>query len=339
MIEVAVIGAGFQGANLARALNAIDGARVSAIVGGGDQASRLASELETHVATLADLAAAPPDFIVIAVPNDLHAELATACLEIGSPLFVEKPVAIGRDAISRLEKIAQDRTLLVGHSLRTTSGIRRLLDLVEEGAIGELREVRGERVRLVLPGAAATWKTDPLRSGGEIYHEIHELDLMCLLGGRATEVFTLAEPRGMPDGIDRAVRRHSGLMFANGLIGIHDLSRVDHAAKWAFAVSGTEGAIIADFRRGLVERLEGGRAVESWPVFDIPSANDSLVSSSSGVVRYNRSGGATSEWMQRLSLNVAGEIVRVAKGGRSILERAPFDAVDAATRILEADAR
>jgi predicted dehydrogenase len=151
---VGVVGLGYWGPNLARNLATLPGARLSWLC--DDRAevrerfaatfpqARLAGELDQLLAD-PDL-----DAVVLATPVPTHAELAVRVLEAGKHCFVEKPLAQSIADAERAVAAARDagRVLMVGHLLQYHPGITRLKQLVDEGNLGEVRYIYGNRLNL-----------------------------------------------------------------------------------------------------------------------------------------------------------------------------------------------
>ncbi|MFZ4695831.1 MAG: Gfo/Idh/MocA family protein, partial [Verrucomicrobiia bacterium] len=81
------------------------------------------------------------DAVVIVTPDFLHEEHAVAALEAGKAVYLEKPMAItveGCDRILRAAMKARAR-LYVGHNLRHQAVMRKMKDLIDRGAIGEVK--------------------------------------------------------------------------------------------------------------------------------------------------------------------------------------------------------
>jgi predicted dehydrogenase len=141
--------------------------------------------------------------VVLATPNDVHAEQALAAAERGRHVFVEKPIAdtveggqLMRDACARAGVV-----LMVGHAFRRMGAARRAKELLDAGAIG--RPVLAE-ANLSLPGKldARAWRSYRARNpGGAIMQlGIHHVDTLASwlgpirsAGGRFARVATEAE--------------------------------------------------------------------------------------------------------------------------------------------------
>lgn len=144
-----MIGAGYWGANLVRVcyelgiLDAVCDANEAAIAGVAERYPEVGLELE-----IASLLERDIDAVVIAAPAALHAELALEAIAAGKHVFVEKPLAMSVDDAATVVRAARagGRTLFVGHVLLYHPAVQRLLGLIAEGAIGEVRHVRSRRL-------------------------------------------------------------------------------------------------------------------------------------------------------------------------------------------------
>jgi predicted dehydrogenase len=145
----------------------------------------------TITTDLADLAGRV-DAAVVAVPPRFHAPIAIQLMEMGIDVLCEKPLAItvadGRkmaDAARRAERV-----LAVALMMRFFPHNRWLADLVEEGEIGEIREV------IVEDGAPLDWPMasnsyfDRNATGGGVLFDsgVHLLDRVLWLFGDLTEI-------------------------------------------------------------------------------------------------------------------------------------------------------
>ena len=90
------------------------------------------------------------DAVVIATPVPTHYELAKQALEAGKHVFVEKPPAMKTAEIDELVAIAEERgiVLMPGHLLLYHPGVQKLKQLVDEGTLGDVLMVYGNRQNL-----------------------------------------------------------------------------------------------------------------------------------------------------------------------------------------------
>ena len=84
-----------------------------------------------------------PDGVFITSPDFLHEEQACFCLEHKVAVYLEKPIAIsiaGADRI--LEAAYRNKTpLMLGHNMRYMSHIMKMKELVDAGAVGEVKAI------------------------------------------------------------------------------------------------------------------------------------------------------------------------------------------------------
>jgi predicted dehydrogenase len=133
------------------------------------------------------------DLVVLASPNRTHVPLATAALEAGLPVVVDKPLAGSAAEARALAALAQERGLLltVFQNRRWDSDFRTLRALLAEGALGRVHrfESRFERWR---PQPKGGWREsgDPAEIGGLLYDlGSHLVDQALALFGPAARVY------------------------------------------------------------------------------------------------------------------------------------------------------
>jgi len=111
-------------------------------------ASRFAAEAAyTDLSNMLDKAR--PDVVHLLTPAHTHAPLVTTCLEHGCHVICEKPVALHHDEFQRLRAIAekQNRYIIEDHNYRFNEPILAIESLVDQGTLGEVRDVE---VRMAL---------------------------------------------------------------------------------------------------------------------------------------------------------------------------------------------
>ncbi len=111
-----------------------------------------------------------PDVVHILTPPSTHVQLASLCLEAGAHVICEKPIASNIDELQALLDVAEgcDRQITESHNYCFNPAIVELADLLDSGALGQLREVE---IRIVLP------VTDPGGRFGDanLPHPIHSM--------------------------------------------------------------------------------------------------------------------------------------------------------------------
>ena len=93
------------------------------------------------------LAEQQPDVVAVCTPTALHYEQTIAAIEAGAKgICCEKPMAVrpadARDMVARAK--AADVALMIAHQRRVQPDLRMAKKLIDDGAIGELRLLRGQ---------------------------------------------------------------------------------------------------------------------------------------------------------------------------------------------------
>lgn len=146
----AVVGCGYWGKNLVRALAQVGG--LSAVCDPNvDVASRVAEQYGVAAVAFSDLLIDPDlDALVIAAPAAQHTRLVTEGLRAGKHVFVEKPLALDLREGEGLCALAEenDLVLMVGHLMQYHPAFSELRRRVHEGDLGRLRYVYSNRLNL-----------------------------------------------------------------------------------------------------------------------------------------------------------------------------------------------
>lgn len=100
---------------------------------------------ETIVADIASLGAV--DGVVVATPTGTHADVVAEALELGVPVFVEKPLTADVASARRLAAAAPDR-LFVMDKWRYHPGVRELARIAQSGELGPVVGIHSRRVTL-----------------------------------------------------------------------------------------------------------------------------------------------------------------------------------------------
>ena len=140
--------------------------------------------------------------VIIASPDQLHREMAVACLEAGKHVLCEKPLALTRedmDAIIAATKKTSAKCM-VGQICRFTPAFVKAKELIDAGEIGELFYVESEYAHdyeKMLTSTPKHWRTDPLRHG-VVGGGCHAVDLLRWIAGDPTEVFAYGVHKMLP---------------------------------------------------------------------------------------------------------------------------------------------
>ena len=118
--------------------------------GGAALGAGRVAEIDDERGLVHELLAADVEAVVIATPVPSHYPLAKRALEAGKHVFVEKPPAMRVAEMEELIAIAEARGLVLmpGHLLLYHPGVQKLKELVEDGELGEVLVVYGNRQNL-----------------------------------------------------------------------------------------------------------------------------------------------------------------------------------------------
>lgn len=156
MIRVGVIGYGYWGPNITRNLNALDSMCVSAICDRDPVALARVRKTYPGITACSDadeiLKSSSIDAVAVITPVWTHYKLAKAALQNGKHVFVEKPFTSNAEQAEELIDLAARRnlTIMVDHTFLFTGAVRKIRQLKDEGALGELYYYDSLRVNLGL---------------------------------------------------------------------------------------------------------------------------------------------------------------------------------------------
>jgi predicted dehydrogenase len=176
------LGVGWIGRHRMQAILDSGVAAVAAIADAAPALAAEAAQLAPGARVLPDLGAlleADLDGIVIATPSALHAEQSIRALERGLAVFCQKP--LGRTEAEAAAVVgaahAADRLLAVDLSYRFTEGMRRIRELLQQGALGRVHAV--DLTFHNAYGPDKPWFYDPALSGGGCVMDlgVHLVDL------------------------------------------------------------------------------------------------------------------------------------------------------------------
>ena len=156
MVKFGVIGYGYWGPNVVRNLTSLEGSELMAVCDKSPAARRRMQKAHPGIAVATEaseiLASADIDAVAVVTPVWTHYELAKAALENGKHVFVEKPFTSNTAQAEELIELAAKKNLkiMVDHTFLFTGAVKKIRELVEEGALGKLYYYDSTRVNLGL---------------------------------------------------------------------------------------------------------------------------------------------------------------------------------------------
>jgi len=189
--RVALAGFGAWGLMHARAIAAIDGAEVVAILA-RSEASHAAAAQAVPTARLVDsfeqlLTIDGVDVVNVLLPNHLHAQAAVAALEAGRHVLLEKPLGLSLAQCDAVVDASHrtGRLVAVNHELRVSHQWGLVHRRITQGDIGEVRHQHMSLFRKAFRTGAGGWRYDRERVGSWVLEElVHFIDLVLWYGER-----------------------------------------------------------------------------------------------------------------------------------------------------------
>jgi len=169
MLNVAVIGYGYWGPNLARNFGHAEAAELVEIADPSAERLAQAGTLFPH----ARLSKNPLvvfnnpaiDAVVIATPAGTHFDLVKAALGHGKHVFVEKPLALTVEEGEELVNLAaeRERVLMVDHTYEYHPAIRLIEKMIADGELGRILHASSVRLNLgiIRKDVNALWNLAP----------------------------------------------------------------------------------------------------------------------------------------------------------------------------------
>jgi UDP-N-acetylglucosamine 3-dehydrogenase len=258
-IRAAVIGVGSMGWNHARIYNDLESVDLVAVA---DLDGR-AAERAAHVYGARDytdyremLRHEELDAVSIAVPTQIHREIALAALQRGCHILVEKPIASTVEEGREMVALAASRglKLTVGHIERFNPAIVELKQRLKRGEVGQVFQIHARRL-----GPFPTRVRDV---GVVIDLATHDLDIMrYLLDSEVKRIYAETEQEIHTDHEDLL----SGLLrFENGVIGLLSINWLTPTKIRELTVTGERGMFLVNYLTQDLYFYENDHADSQW---------------------------------------------------------------------------
>ncbi|MCL1856285.1 MAG: Gfo/Idh/MocA family oxidoreductase [Kiritimatiellaeota bacterium] len=187
MLKVGMIGAGIIAGTHRDALATFDDMALTAVADVSiDKARRLCDRAYDNYTAM--LEQEPLDIALVTLPHGLHAEAAIACAKRGLHVFLEKPMA---NTVAECEAIiaackSHNVALMVGHLQRYLAHNRKIRELIQSGAYGDLAFIVETRCIDYFVPSRPRWFLDKAMAGGGITmnYGAHSLDKIRWITGR-----------------------------------------------------------------------------------------------------------------------------------------------------------
>jgi predicted dehydrogenase len=245
LLQLGIIGCGYQGQNMARAAKKSGAFRIEACVDPDVAAAeRLAKEMDntrTYTTLDAMLKGSAIDAVVIATPHYLLCPLTIAAIQAGKHVLCEKPLGIIESEAAQIEKAAAKAGVCVeaGYSFRRLPGWERVHGLLRAGAIGDMVAMTGI---FSFPPMNTGWAASPDTGGGPmLFAGSHLIDQM-LWYADAVPVEIYAQMHHRSDtGADEITAFQ--MQFATGVFAQGLVTQTESALAYRLDIRGRKGSL------------------------------------------------------------------------------------------------
>lgn len=207
------------------------------------------------------------DLVVVATPNDTHADLARRALLAGKHVVVDKPFTVDPQDARDLAGLAkqQNRLLSVFHNRRWDADFLTLTALLNAGSLGRVTQFESHFDRF-RPGLRDRWRERAGVAGAGLWYDLgpHLIDqVLCLFGPPVDILADIGTQRPGGGAVDYF---HALLRYPDGLRVILHGSMLTVVSSLRFAVHGDGGSFIKHGLDSQEDMLKAGRApgCEGW---------------------------------------------------------------------------
>lgn len=260
MIHYGLSGCGYFGAEIGRQINAFADAQLVSCTSPGKTSIQFSQELSIQSYADFDAFLDHPqmDVVIIAGPNNTHAEQFIKAAQTGKKIYIEKPFALSfEDAKKMLQTAKECNTMfMVGHILHFYPRIQQTKTLLKQtgiNALGKILTIHAERTGWEDAKEQVSWKKTKKNSGGHLFHHIHEIDLVQYFAGEAESVFCFADNLahksssfGDEDDVLLLTIRHK-----NGVCSTMQYGSAFHFPAHFIRITCENGGIVLDFQNNL----------------------------------------------------------------------------------------
>jgi predicted dehydrogenase len=273
-LRIGIIGLGYWGPNLARALAATPGCEL-AYACDLDEGNRARLEGRYPGTVLTDrfddlLEDDTLDAIVVATGAPSHHAIGMRVLAAGKHALIEKPLALtvadARELVATAE--AGNRVLMVGHLLRFHPVFQQLHDISASGELGRMLYLYTNRLNFgkVRADENALWSLAP-----------HDISLALAIAGERPEEVSARGEAFLREGVEDVVFGY--LHFPSGLVAHLHVSWLDPHKSRKLTVVGSEGMAVfddteADRKLTVYEKASSPSRFDTWGEFQALRTGD-----------------------------------------------------------------
>ncbi len=332
-LNVALVGCGFFGKQLALSFHKA-GAN---LVGVTDINFQLANQLAEKYSTSAYIdvptliESTTPDLVIIATFNYAHMAPAITALNYDCHVFIEVPFALEPQDCKQIMDLARskNKNVFIGHLLRTLPGVMKAKQFINDNILGKITVARATRQRWIDSALDKNWwKNDVKLTGGKLFNEIHELDLLCWFLGDITSVYAQSTNRAHPDNLENHDIIQLLLQFKSGVFASLEMGTAYRLHEWGISIHGERGALVINFYNSTMTLTLSDGTRQQFNLYDEFEADLSLRESGKSIQKYNEINALAPLWLSRASeIEVQTVIQHLTDNVVSVLTEQPMDAV------------
>lgn len=214
--------------------------------------------------------------LYIATPPNVREAYAIEAMQLGKPVYLEKPMALNLAACKRLKAVSEKLgiKLSVAHYRRNLPLFMEVKNILEQGDIGAIKEVQITMLKKTDKAAKdpSNWRVDPSIAGGGYFYDLapHQIDLVFYFFGKPKSFSGISTNKA---GLYKAEDFVQGTIeLENGIVckGLWDFS-INGEEKDEFLIIGEKGTIRFPVF-GLFIEVESNGQVKTIP-FEAPKHN------------------------------------------------------------------
>lgn len=224
--------------------------------------------------------------IYIATPPDAHLDYATRVLKAGKPVYIEKPMGRSYQECETMNKISSETgvPIFVAYYRRTLPHFLKLKELINQGAIGEIRCITITLLHPPYPEETGTnaqprWRVFPDISGGGHFHDLasHQFDFLDYVFGPIVKATGVSKNQAGLYPADDVVA--ASFEFQSGIVG---------SGTWCFTadpgqqrdetqIIGSKGSIRFSFFGSHIISVETPKGLVNYDIATPPHVHQPLL--------------------------------------------------------------
>jgi len=262
-INIGVVGCGYWGPNLVRNFRSLPDCSLKLTcdvdVQRLNHLRRLYPEVQGHTDYAHILNGAGMDAIVIATAVRHHYPMAKASLLAGKHTLIEKPMAGSSRQCEELIELARKKgcVLMVGHTFLYSPVVRKIKEIIDQGDLGEIRDISARRLNLGLfqKDINVAWDLAP-----------HDISIILYLMGESPRTVNCGGYAHVTPGVEDLTT--TCLAFGNNRSAIIQSSWLDPRKVREMTIVGSKRMIVYDDVAQLEKLKVFDVRVETPPHYD-----------------------------------------------------------------------